>query len=64
MLNKDREERRLLVERMNDEMKAIANSPSAAVRKFRIGMLARLGGELKVLNDRIRRKSKYVGKVS
>ncbi|GEN83593.1 hypothetical protein SLU01_19050 [Sporosarcina luteola] len=64
MLAKDREERRLLVARMNIEMKAITNSPSTDVEKFRIGLLAKLGGELKIVNDKIRRKSYQVGRVS
>ncbi|MDW0112241.1 hypothetical protein QT711_03525 [Sporosarcina saromensis] len=64
MLFKDKEERRKLIARMNGEMKAITNSPSIEVRKFRIGLLAKLAGELKIINDRIRRKSYQFGRVS
>lgn len=64
MLVQDKEERRQLVARMNVEMKAITNSPSTDVERFRIGLLAKLGGELKLVNDRIRRKSFQVGRVS
>ncbi|MEZ7173621.1 hypothetical protein [Sporosarcina sp. OR05] len=58
------EEKHKLVCRMNAEMRAITNSPSDAVEKFRIGLLAKLGGELKVVNDRLRVKSSLVRKVS
>lgn len=64
MLAKDLEERRLLISRMNQEMKAITNSPSAEVQTFRIRLLAKLGVELKNTNDRIRRKSSLFGRVS
>lgn len=47
------EEKRLLIRRMNAEMKAIANSPTEEVMQFRLGLLAKFAGELKVLNDRI-----------
>lgn len=60
----DREDRRRLVNRMNAEMKAVINSPSTDVEKFRIGILAKLAGELKIVNDRIRRKSSQLGSVS
>lgn len=64
MLAKDLEERRLLISRMNLEMKAITNSPSAEVQTFRIRLLAKFGVELKNTNDRIRRKSCLFGRVS
>lgn len=64
MIRKELEDRRRLVARMNVEMKAITNSPSTDVEKFRIGLLAKLGGELKIINDKIRRKSYQVGRVS
>lgn len=47
------EEKRLLVKRINEEMKAIANSPSSKVMKFRLGLLAKFAGELKAVNDKI-----------
>ncbi|MCG3089165.1 hypothetical protein [Sporosarcina cyprini] len=65
MLNKKLlEDRRRLIERMNGEMKAIVNSPSTDVEKFRIGLLAKLGGELKTVNDRLRMKSTLLGRIS
>lgn len=48
-----REEKHLLIQRMNAEMKAIANSPTEEVMQFRLGLLAKFAGELKVLNDRM-----------
>ncbi|BAQ11484.1 hypothetical protein OXB_3014 [Bacillus sp. OxB-1] len=57
MITNDQEDRRRLVERINAEMVAIINSPSTNVEKFRFGILAKLGGELKTVNDRIRRKA-------
>lgn len=47
------EEKRLLIQRMNAEMKAVANSPTNEVKKFRLGLLAKFAGELKDLNDRM-----------
>ena len=64
MLIKDKEERRQIVARMNAEMKAITNSPSIDVERFRVGLLVKLGGELKLINDKIQRKSYQVGRVS
>lgn len=60
----DREDRRRLVKRMNAEMEAVINSPSTDVEKFRIGILGKLAGELKIVNDKIRRKSSHLGRVS
>lgn len=48
------EEKRLWVKGINEEMKAITNSPSSKVMRFRLGLLAKLAGELKAVNDRIR----------
>ncbi|ARK25975.1 hypothetical protein SporoP37_15715 [Sporosarcina sp. P37] len=48
------EERQALIKRMNKEMKAVANSPSKEVMRFRLGLLAKYAGELKAVNDKIR----------
>lgn len=58
------QERQQLISRMNEEMRAIANSTSGEVEKFRLSLLAMLAGELKTLNDRIQWKSCHVRKVS
>ncbi len=57
-------ERQLLIKRMNEEMKAIANSSTYEVEKFRLALLAMLGGELKTLNDKIQWRSSHIKKVS
>ncbi|MEK4026331.1 MULTISPECIES: hypothetical protein [Sporosarcina] len=46
-------EKKRLIRLMNKEMKIIANSPSSEVMQFRLGLLAKFAGELKVVNDRI-----------
>ncbi len=58
------QERQKLINRMNEEMSAIASSPTNEVEKFRLALLAILGGELKTLNDKIQCKSCLVRKVS
>ncbi|MGE7546073.1 hypothetical protein [Sporosarcina newyorkensis] len=42
--------RKRLIRLMNNEMKIIISSPSAEVKKFRFGLLAMLGEELRRLN--------------
>lgn len=64
MIIKEVEDRQRLVKRINAEMEAVINSPSTDVERFRMGILRGLMGELKILNDRIHRKSRRFAKVS
>lgn len=48
-----KEKKQELIRRMNEEMKAIVNSPSEDVMQFRLGLLAKYAGELKAMNDKI-----------
>lgn len=57
-------ERQLLIHRMNQEMSSIANSPTYEVEKFRLALLAMLGGELKTLNDKIQWRLSHEQKAS